>query len=68
LLNSSLASSILYKGDIIQNISVGGYVKIKKDFEEIIGKIEGELIKTLFIKLTSKEFIYFFKIIFLFSE
>jgi hypothetical protein len=27
----------LYKGDIIQNISVGGYVKIKKDFEEIIG-------------------------------
>lgn len=38
-------SSILYKGDIIQNISVGGYVKIKKDFEEIIGKIEGELIK-----------------------
>jgi hypothetical protein len=35
-------SSILYKGDIIQNISVGGYVKIKKDFEEIIGKIEGE--------------------------
>jgi hypothetical protein len=25
-------SSILYKGDIIQNISVGGYVKIKKDF------------------------------------
>lgn len=38
-------SSILYKGDIIQNISVGGYVKIKKDFEEIIGKIEGEFIK-----------------------
>ncbi len=38
-------SSILYKGDIIQNISVGGYVKIKKDFEEIIGKIEGELIR-----------------------
>lgn len=38
-------SSVLYKGDIIQNISVGGYVKIKKDFEEIIGKIEGELIR-----------------------
>jgi len=37
-------SSILYKGEVIQNISVGGYVKIKKDFEEIIGKIEGELI------------------------
>ncbi len=38
-------SSILYKGKVIQNISVGGYVKIKKDFEEIIGKIEGELIQ-----------------------
>ena len=38
-------SSILYKGKIIQNISVGGYVKIKKDYEEIIGKIEGELIQ-----------------------
>lgn len=38
-------SSILYKGDVVQNISVGGYVKIKKDFEEIIGKIEGELIQ-----------------------
>lgn len=37
-------SSILYKGDIIQNISVGGYIKIKKDFEQIIGKIEGESI------------------------
>ncbi len=37
-------SSILYKGHLLQNISVGGYVKIKKDFEEIIGKIEGELI------------------------
>jgi DNA helicase HerA-like ATPase len=38
-------SSILYKGKVIQNISVGGYVKIKKDYEEIIGKIEGELIQ-----------------------
>ncbi len=37
-------SSVLYKGDIIQNISVGGYVKIKKGFSEMIGKIEGELI------------------------
>lgn len=37
-------SSILYKGDIIQNIAVGGYVKIKKGFSEMIGKIEGEFI------------------------
>lgn len=35
-------SSVLYKGDIIQNISVGGYIKIKKWFSEMIGKIEGE--------------------------
>ncbi|MBP7773840.1 ATP-binding protein [Candidatus Gracilibacteria bacterium] len=37
-------SSVLYKGDIIQNISVGGYIKIKKGFSEMIGKIEGEYI------------------------
>lgn len=37
-------SSILYKGEIIQNISVKGYVKIKKGFEEMIGKIEGEVV------------------------
>lgn len=37
-------SSILYRGDIIQNIAVGGYIKIKKGFAEMIGKIEGEYI------------------------
>ncbi len=37
-------SSILYKGSIIQNIAVGGYIKIKKGFAEMIGKIEGEYI------------------------
>ncbi len=37
-------SSVLYKGDIIQNISVGGYVKMKKGYSEMIGKIEGESI------------------------
>ncbi len=37
-------SSVLYKGGIIQNISVGGYVKIKKGFSEMVGKIEGESI------------------------
>ncbi|MFA7277780.1 MAG: ATP-binding protein [Candidatus Gracilibacteria bacterium] len=35
-------SSVLYNGELIQNISVGGYVKISKGFEELIGKIEGE--------------------------
>jgi DNA helicase HerA-like ATPase len=38
-------SSLVYKGEIIQNISVGGYIKIKKGFEVMIGKIEGEFIK-----------------------
>lgn len=37
-------SSVLYKGDVIQNISVGGYIKIKKGFSVMIGKIEGESI------------------------
>lgn len=37
-------SSILYKGDIIQNIAVGGYIKIKKGFSVMIGKIEGEYV------------------------
>ncbi|MEN9921091.1 MAG: hypothetical protein RLZZ517_69 [Candidatus Parcubacteria bacterium] len=37
-------SSVLYKGALIQNISVGGYIKIKKGFSEMIGKIEGESI------------------------
>lgn len=38
-------SSLLYKGEIIQNISVGGYLKIAKGFETMIGKIEGETVK-----------------------
>ena len=37
-------SSILYKGETIQNIAVGGYIKIKKGFSEMIAKIEGESI------------------------
>ena len=37
-------TSILYKGQIIQNIGVGGYIKIKKGFSEMVGKIEGEFI------------------------
>lgn len=41
------SSNILYKWDIIQNISVWWYVKIKKWFEEMIWKIEGELVKEL---------------------
>lgn len=37
-------SFVLYKGEVIQNISVKGYIKIKKGFEEMIGIIEGESI------------------------
>ena len=39
------ASHLLYKGTLIKNVSVGGYVKIEKGFISIIAKIEGESIK-----------------------
>jgi len=39
------APVILYKGDVIENIAVNGYIKIKKGFEEMIGKIEEESVK-----------------------
>jgi DNA helicase HerA-like ATPase len=38
------SSNILYKGHILKNVSVGGYVKIVKGFIEIVGKVEGEYI------------------------
>ena len=38
-------SHLLYKGDLIKNISVGSYIKIIKGFTKIIGKIEGEYIE-----------------------
>lgn len=37
-------SHLLYKGEILKNISVGGYIKIIKGFTTIIGKVEGEFI------------------------
>ena len=39
------ASHLLYKGELIKNVSVGGYLKIAKGFISIIGKVEGEFIK-----------------------
>jgi uncharacterized protein len=39
------SSHILYKGELLKNISVGGYVKIIKGFTKIIAKVEGESIK-----------------------
>jgi hypothetical protein len=37
-------SHLLYKGELLKNISVGGYIKIVKGFTKIIAKVEGEYI------------------------
>src|SRR5690349_6142651 len=37
-------SHLLYNGETIKNISVGGYIKIRKGFEVIVGKIDGEYV------------------------
>jgi DNA helicase HerA-like ATPase len=37
-------SHLVYKGELLRNISVGGYIKIVKGFTTIIGKVEGEQI------------------------
>lgn len=37
-------SHLLYKGNLLKNITVGGYLKIIKGFTIIIGKVEGEII------------------------
>lgn len=39
------SSHILYKGELLKNVSVGGYIKIIKGFTKIIAKVEGESIK-----------------------
>lgn len=38
-------SHILYKGDLVKNVSVGGYIKILKGFTKIIAKVESEYLK-----------------------
>lgn len=45
-------SHLVYRGELLKNISVGGYIKIIKGFTVIIGKVEGELITEdkLFVK------------------
>src|ERR1041385_3318272 len=45
-------SHLVYRGELLKNISVGGYIKIIKGFTKIIGKVEGEVITEdkLFIK------------------
>lgn len=41
---SKNAPHLLFNGKIIKNVSVGGYIKICKGFEDLIGKIDGEYI------------------------
>ena len=36
------SSHLLYKGELLRNTAVGGYLKIAKGFTRIIGKVEGE--------------------------
>lgn len=38
-------SHLLYKGELIKNVSVGGYIKILKGFTRIIAKVESEYLK-----------------------
>jgi len=42
---SKNASHLLFQGNLIKNVSVGGYLKIAKGYISIIGKVEGEYIK-----------------------
>lgn len=37
-------SHLLYKGELLKNVSVGGYIKIVKGFTKIVGKVDGEYI------------------------
>lgn len=39
------ASHLLFQGDLIKNVSVGGFLKIAKGYISIIGKVEGEYVK-----------------------
>jgi DNA helicase HerA-like ATPase len=37
-------SHLLYMGDVLRNVGVGGYLKIAKGFSEIIAKVDGETV------------------------
>ncbi|THV58053.1 ATP-binding protein [Flagellimonas alvinocaridis] len=39
------ASHLLYKGELLKNVSVGGYIKVIKGFTSIIAKVESEQVK-----------------------
>ena len=38
-------SHLLFKGDVLRNVSVGGYLKITKGFSELIVKVDGEQVE-----------------------
>lgn len=38
-------SHLLYKGQLVKNVSVGGYIRIAKGFTSIIGKVDGEFVE-----------------------
>ena len=38
------SSHLIFKGELVKNVSVGSYVKIIKGFIPIIGKVESEFI------------------------
>src|SRR5690348_14822311 len=39
------SSHLLFRGGIVRNVSVGGYLKIVKGFSELIAKVDGEVIE-----------------------
>lgn len=41
------STDIFFEGNILRNISVNGYIEIRKGFLSIIGKVDGESIQTL---------------------
>ncbi|OOP73147.1 ATP-binding protein [Clostridium beijerinckii] len=38
------SSNLNYNGEVLKNVSVGGFIRIRKGFLDIVGKIEGEYI------------------------
>src|SRR5690554_2562862 len=48
------SSHLLYKGDIVRNVAVGGYIKITKGFDELIAAIDGERVEE--DRTSSKEY------------
>lgn len=38
------SSHLLFRGGIVRNVSVGGYLKITKGFSELIAKVDGEVV------------------------